>query len=194
MKKLTFFAVSLLAVFCVFSLFAQQSSSSQASGPAGVILTHYAARAFTTGAIPKTDLDLIVQTGVRAPSARNLQPWHFTVVQNLNLAKKIVPQMVEGNALVVISAAGDSKTNAVEIIDCSLATQRIYLAAQALGYGSRIYTGPIDTINRNLKGELGLPRNHSAIAVVRIGRVEGRPDAVSAASARKAASEVVTYK
>ncbi|MDR1858423.1 MAG: nitroreductase family protein [Treponema sp.] len=186
--KRTVFAVLLFAALCVFSLPAQSENR------AGVMLSHYSTRAFATGAIPRADLELIVQTGVRAPSAVNRQPWHFTVVQDLELAKRIVPQTVEGNVLIIISAAGDSKTNTREIIDCALATQSVYLAAQALGYGSRIYTGPIDALNRNLKNEVGLPRNHSAVALVRIGRVEGNVDATSAASGRKAASDVVTYK
>jgi nitroreductase len=84
----------------------------------------------------------------------------------------MVAQSVEGNVIIVISAAGDGKTNNVQILDCALAVQSIYLAAQALGYGSRIYTGPMDNINRNLKAELGLPNGHNAIALVRIGRIE----------------------
>jgi nitroreductase len=189
MKKLALFIMSALAIFCVNCLFAQQNQNST-----GVIGSHYAARSFVAGAIPKADLDQIVLAAVRAPSARNAQPWHFTVVQNLTLAKKIVPQTVEGNVLIVVSAAGDGKTNGVEILDCALAVQSIYLAAQALGHGSRIYTGPINEVNQKLKGELGLPGGHNAIAIVRIGRVDKSADTVSGASPRKSADSVVTYK
>jgi len=169
-------------------------SAQQAPDPAGVIINHYAARAFTAGAVPKADLDLILQAGVRAPSARNLQPWHFTVVQNIDLAKKIIAQTIDGNVLIVISAAGDSKTNYVEIIDCSLATQSIYLQAQSLGYGSRIYTAPIDNLNKNYKKDLGLPVGYSAVAVVRVGKIDKNTDAVSSASPRKAAETMINYK
>ena len=186
--KRTIFAVLVFALFCAFSLPAQSDNR------AGVILNHYSPRNFATGTIPKADLELIVQTGVRAPSASNRQPWHFTVVQNLELAKKIIPQTVEGNVLIIISTVGDGKTNTREIIDCALATQSIYLAAQALGYSSRIYTSPIDAFNRNLRNETRLPRDHTAIAIVRIGRVETAVDATSSASSRKDTSEVVTYR
>ena len=176
---------ALLAVLCVFSLSAQDASR------AAVMLNHFAARNFTTGAIPRADLDIIIQAAVRAPSASNRQPWFFTVVQNMDLAKKIVPQIVEGNVLIIVSTEG---TTDREILDCALATQNIYLAAQALGYGSRIHTGPIDSLNRTLKGELGLPANRNAVALIRIGRLAENADAASAASARKAAGETVTYK
>jgi nitroreductase len=158
------------------------------------IINHYAARNFTAGSIPRADLDLILQAGIRSPSAGNRQPWHFTVVQNQDLAKRIVSNNVEGNILIVISASGDGKTNVRQILDCALATESIYLAAQALGYGSRIYTGPIDSINQNLKADLGLPSGHSAVALIRVGRVAPGVDAVSAASSRNPAGGQVTYK
>jgi nitroreductase len=188
MKKQVIFIA--LAAFCVNILFAQQNSD-----PTGVITGHYAtgANAFIAGAIPKADLDRIILAGVRAPSARNGQPWRFTVVQNLALAKKMVAQTVDGNVIIVISSAGDGKTNGAEILDCALAVQSVYLAAQALGYGSRIYTGPMNDINKNLKTELGLPNGHNAVALVRIGRIN-KADAVSGASSRKSVDSVVTYK
>ncbi|MDR0635797.1 MAG: nitroreductase family protein [Treponema sp.] len=158
------------------------------------LITHYAARNnFTAGTISRGDIEKILTAGLRAPSASNRQPWHFTVVQNRDLSGRIVPNMPEGNILIVISASGDGKTNAREILDCGLATENIYLAAQSLGYGSRIYTGPMDTINNRFKTELGLPSGHSAVALVRVGRVE-KIDATSAASSRKNLNDMVTYK
>jgi nitroreductase len=165
----------------------------QANNPGlNAIVNHYAARNFVAGSIPRADLDLILQAGIRSPSASNRQPWHFTVVQSQDLAKRIVPNNVDGNVLIVVSASGDGKTNTRQILDCALATENIYLAAQALGYGSRIYTGPIDSLNQNLKAALGLPSGYSAVALVQVGRVAPGVDAVSAASARNPAS--VDYK
>ncbi|MDR0584562.1 MAG: nitroreductase family protein [Treponema sp.] len=190
MKKYLFAFVILSMGMGALSIFAQQA------GPAGVIINHYAANnnQFVAGTIPGADLDRIVQAGVRAPSAGNRQPWHFTVVQDLTLVKKIVPQAVNGNVLIVISAEGGGKINGAQIIDCALAAESVYLAAQALGYGSRIYTGPIDSINRSLKSDLGLPVGHSAVVLVRAGRISAGIDAVSAASSRRSANDLVTYK
>ena len=186
MKKIFFLAMVL--PFLLTPVFSQQN------GAANLILNHYAARNFATGAIPSADLDTIVKAGIRAPSAGNRQNWHFTVVQTFDLAKQIVSDAVSGNVLIVVSAPGDGKTNGVQILDCALAVQSIYLAAQALGYGSRIYTGPIDTVNSKFKSQLGLSSGYSAVALVRVGRLQGQVDAVSAASSRKNADELVTYK
>jgi nitroreductase len=151
-------------------------------------------RNFASGAISKADLDKIVQAAIRSPRASNRQTWHFTVVQNQSLANQIVPNLPDGNILIIISGPGDGKTNGTAILDCALATESIYLAAQALGLGSRIYTGPIDTVIAKLKTELGLPNGYSAVSLVRIGRLPPGTDATSAASSRKSTDAVVNYK
>jgi hypothetical protein len=63
-----------------------------------------------------------------------------------------------------------------------------------MGYGARIYTGRNDWLNSNLKAELGLPANHSVVALVRIGKVNSWVDGVSGASARKKPGDIVTYR
>jgi nitroreductase len=189
MKNRVFFTGFLLLLAPVF--LAAQDASSPGLNP---IINHFAARNFAPGAVTRAELDLIIQAAIRAPSAANRQPWHFTVVRNPDLAKQIVPQVVDGNVLIVISAQGDGKTNGGQILDCALAAQSVYLAAQALGLGSRIYTGPIDALNRNLKDKLDIPANQNAVVLVRVGRLAAGIDAVSAASARNPAERLVTYK
>jgi nitroreductase len=189
MKK-TFVFFIVLLISCVSFLPAQNRNDSAVN----TIINNFAASNYSSASVTRAELDLIIQAGIRAPSARNAQPWHFTVVQTQALAKKLIPQVTDGNVLIVVSAAGDGKTNGAVILDCGLAVQSMYLAAQALGLGSRIYTGPIDTINRNFKGDLGLAENVSAIAVIRIGKLPANVNAVSSASSRNSADRIVTYK
>ena len=184
MKRIIF-TIGFLAIAAVFAN-AQDSAIK-------TITDHFASSKYLSVPVTQAELDQIIQAAVRSPSARNRQSWHFTVVQNADLAKQIISNVTNGNVLIVVSAPGDGKTNNTEILDAALATQSIYLAAQAIGLGSRIYTGPVDAVNKNLKTALGLPSGYSAVAVVRIGKVE-KVDAVTAASSRKKVSEVVTYK
>jgi nitroreductase len=189
MKRTTAFAVLVFGFVLPAMLVAQEAKSG-----VDIILNHYAARNFIPGAIPKTDLDRIVQAGVRAPSAGNGQPWLFTVVQTKSLLSKIMPNVADGAVIIVISGANADGSSRV-VLDCALATESIYLAAQSLGYGSRIYTGrTVEGVNRNLKGELGIPSSNGVVAVVRIGRAAPDADAVSAASPRKPSNDVVSYK
>jgi nitroreductase len=200
MKKSIIIAIAVCAAFYACSrpatVVVEEAVSVQnvTADGAGVILGHYSTRNFIAGAIPEADLDTILRTGVRAPSAANRQPWHFTVVKDLELAQKIIPATVDGNVIIVISAEGDGKTNTREVIDCSLAVQSMYLAAQSLGYGSRIYTGPIANLNGNLKGDLGIPDSSNAVVAVRIGKFDTEADAVTGASARNPADSMITYK
>ena len=189
MRKLLmgFFLFSILGASCLSA----QGTDNPALKP---IINNFGARNYAAGQITKAELDQIIQAGIRAPSANNRQPWHFTVVQNEALAKRIISQATEGNILIVISGSGDNKTNGAVVLDCGLATQSIYLAAQALGLGSRIYTGPVDTINSRFKSELDLPSGYNAVAVVRIGRLPAGVDAVSSASSRSNAEQKVNYK
>ncbi|MHC6202396.1 nitroreductase family protein [Breznakiellaceae bacterium SP9] len=158
------------------------------------IVNHYAARNFVEGQVTRAQIDKIIEAGRHAPSANNRQPWLFTVVQSKNVANNIVPSMPDGNILIVVSARGDGRTNGSEILDCGLAAQSIYLEAQGLGLGSRIYTGPISNVNAKYKNALGLPADYNAIVLIRVGKVDAGIDAISAASARKPLDSVVTFK
>ena len=119
MKK-SFIALLIGAVLCVISLPAQDAATRDGIARLGAILNNFSPRAnFAAGSIPREHLDLIVQSGVRASSAGNRQPWFFTVVQDLSLAQRIIPQAVQGNVVIVIST---DVTTTREIIDCALAT------------------------------------------------------------------------
>jgi len=179
-------------ILCVFILTAVFAWAQNNAGVRAII-NHYGGRNYLAGPVNQSDLDQIIQAGIRAPSAGNRQPWHFTVVQNMDLARRIIPNVTDGNVLIVISAPGDGRTNGAQILDCGLAAQSMYLAAQALGLGSLIYTGPVEAVNRTLKSDLSLPEGHSVVVIVRVGRIQ-QVDAASAASRRNAPENVVTYK
>ena len=140
-------------------------------------------------------MDIIVQAGLRAPSAGNRQPWLFTVVQNEALIREIHPQAVAGNVLIVVSGAGDGRTNGVVILDCALAAQSMFFAAQALGLGARQYTNnALITRTNNLKAQLGIPDDHNAIIVTQFGRLPPGVDVISSASPRANPETKVIYR
>ena len=157
------------------------------------MLNNYAARDFVAGEIDQSCIDRILECGVKSPSARNNQGWHFTVVRSADVSKKIIPNMPEGNILIIISIPEQRNQNTAAVLDGGLATENIYLAALALGLGSRIYTGPVGAAN-NIKGELGFPASYEALAVVRIGQVKSVTDGISGASSRKDMDSIVNYK
>lgn len=180
----------LLVLFVSPVLFSQ----SQSTDIANFISSAYSYKTFTTAPVDPKDLELILHCGVRAPSARNGQPWHFTVIKDLETMKSIVPDALEGNILVIISGLDQGDRAAAVAFDCALATENMYLAAQSLGLGSHIYSGPIANLNAKYKAFVGIPTGYLAVAILRIGNREQKADAVSSASQRKTESDFVTYQ
>jgi nitroreductase len=67
--------------------------------------------------------------------------------------------------------------------DNGLAMQNMFLAAQALGLGTRMYMRPLQNLNANLLNRLEAPEGYRAIILLRIGHI-AEVDAVTQASPR----------
>ena len=193
MKK-TCFVLILILVFGL-SLLSAQTANDPAIRP---IINNFSANnntGFSTQPLSNAEIDLIVQAGWRSPSAGNRQPWLITVIHNLNLMQQILPQASAGNILVVVSGdLSDAARKDAVILDCGLTAQSMFLAAHALGLGARQFTsGAIINRANGLKGELGIPAEHSTIIVTRIGKLSTGADAVTAPSARANINDKVRH-
>ena len=188
MKKLSLIA---LALVMVGSLFAYGQAND--NEVIDTLLTAYSPRAFTTQQVSDTDIDQIVKSGIKAPSARNSQPWKFTVVTNTELCAKMIPQAGEGEVIIVVSGPDNEQMLASTSYDCALATENMFIAATALGLGARIYTGPVGTVNSTLKDSLNIAEGYRVIALLRVGHVDPSVDATTAATPRNDAAETVNY-
>jgi nitroreductase len=159
-----------------------------------VILSSYSAKMFTSEPVSDQNLDLILKCGIKAPSARNNQLWKFTVVRDTAIIGRIVRNYVPGNVLIIVSGSESAQQSSSVDFDCGLATENMYVAAQSLGLGAHIYTGPVGNINSTMKQILEIPEGYRVVDVLRIGSIDRNVDAVTAASARKKMEEVVIYK
>lgn len=105
------------------------------------ILSRRSVREFTDRRIADEDLALIAKCAVNAPSARNQQKWHFTVVHDSKAISSLAKAVGAGDgycfyspdALIIASAARDYTFGTQ---DCACALENIFLAAHALGIGS----------------------------------------------------------
>jgi nitroreductase len=159
-----------------------------------LILSSYSNRQFTEDPVPDHHIDLILQCGIKAPSARNSQLWKFTVVKNSDLMNQIVRDITPGNILIVVSGQEGDQPGINVDFDCALATENMFVAAESMGLGAHIYGSPVANINDTMKGALGIPEDYRAVTVLRIGSIDTGVDAVSAASARKSLEDVVIYR
>jgi nitroreductase len=179
----------------LIALLAAGQLKGQSSGNAVVdaILSGYSVRNYTTLPVTDKQLDLILKCGIKAPSANNRQPWKFTVIRDDSSMKEIIKDVTMGNVLIVVSGVEPQPGGRTPDFDCGLATQSMFIAAEGLGLGARIYGSPVGNINAK-REVFQIPAGYKAVMVLRIGNIDKGVDAVSAASARKIQDEVVNYK
>jgi len=121
------------------------------------LLKRRSVRSYKAEQIKESELQTIIEAGLFAPSARNQQPWHFTVVQNKEILGKIntiIQQIflnsgIEGyverakaenfspfyHAPTLIIVSADESAVAPHQ-DGALALGNLFLAAHALDIGS----------------------------------------------------------
>lgn len=176
----------ILSLLLCFSVYGQNATNEVIN----TILNGYSVRAYSSEPVSDQDIELIIDCGVKAPSARNTQGWKFTVIKNQDLVGQIVHNATPGNVVIIISGPESAERGMSVNFDCALATENMFIAAKSLGLGARIYTGPIGDVNAK-KPDFQIPEGYRAVAALRIGHLDKTVDAVSAASSRKAKAELV---
>ncbi len=186
-------AKSVLLLFALLITSGQLSNAQSSGNPViDQLLSAWSPRNFTAEPVTDQQTDLILKCGIKAPSARNNQPWHFTVVKNEAIMKEIIPDVAAGNVLIVISGKV-TETGGTPDFDCGLATENMFIAATSLGLGARIYGSPV-TAARNISEKLQVPAGYKPVIILRVGNIEKSTDAVSGATPRKTMEEVVNFQ
>ncbi len=156
------------------------------------ILNGYSPRNFNTVPVTDQQLETILKCGIKAPSARNNQPWRFTVIREEADMKMIINNVVAGNVLIIVSGAETNQTGVTVDFDCALATHSMFVAAEGMGLGARIYGGPVSSVVEKKK-EFQVPDGFKPVIILRIGNIDKSVDAVSAATSRKNYEELVNF-
>lgn len=153
------------------------------------IYTRRSVRAFLENKqIPREQLEIIADVARYAPSGMNRQEWHFTVVQNKTLVKKLAKVITEeldrgpdycfygADTLIITSAPRDAKY-AVE--DCACALENMFLAAHSLGIGSvwiNQLKGICDVPSvRAVLDELNIPADNICNGIAALGYAKDSP-------------------
>jgi nitroreductase len=158
-------------------------------------------RRFRPDPVPSAVLDRLIEAARWAPSAGNLQPWHFYVVTASDrrrcLAEAALRQDFVAAAPVCIVVCAEPERSASRyrergrflycLQDTAAATQNILLAATAAGLGS-CWVGAFD--EARVSACLGIPDWRVPVALVPLGyparETENRPQ-------RRDTEEIVTY-
>jgi nitroreductase len=156
-------------------------------------------RQFLDQAVPDNILCELLDVARWTGSARNLQPWHFIVIQDMAQLREI-SQINDrigwvADAPLAIAVVLDGDKAITEYFDEGRVTERILVAARLLGLGGG--TAWFDEPAQQARGRqiLGVPDGYIAKSVVVLGYPKSfddpRPNA--AASGRKPLAEIVGH-
>lgn len=153
-------------------------------------------RSYVTSEVEPGTLRTILEAAIWAPSAGNLQPWEFVVVDDRGIMKQLARAslsqmwMAEASAIIAVCADTD-RTGAIygergrrlyAIQDSAAATQNILLASYSLGLGT-CWVGAFyeEEVRRILK----LPTNVRPLALITVGQAGEAPSPPSRRSLRE---------
>ena len=126
-------------------------------------------REYTGEAIPKKDLEAIVDAGRLAASGNNRQPWDFIVVterETIDQLKKAAQWMDKAGAIIGVVM---DPTSRWWVEDGSAAVENMLIAATALGYGSCWLEGYTLQREVEFKEVLEVPAEKRLLTLVPIG-------------------------
>ena len=191
MKKLVFaMATALLALGACSTQGTEENKDAATvdNGQAAIenIMTRTSIRQYKDQPVEQEKIDIMLKAAMAAPTAVNLQPWHFIVITD----KPTIDQLSgkrPTNAPLLIAVCGDTdKTSTPDgkmklpdfwVEDVSAATENLLLAAHALGLGA-VWTGVYPAMERvaEVANVLNCPQNIVPVAVVRIGYPDEAPE------------------
>lgn len=165
-----------------------------------LVRTRRSIRAFEAADISTETLARLLEAARWAPSAGNLQPWHFVVVKNKNIRESLVkeayglswlsqaPVLIVVCALSEISAGryGERGKNLYCLQDTAAAVQNILLAAKNEGLGS-CWVGAFD--EKACATILGLSDNMRPVVMIPL----GIPAQEGSGAKRKPLAEITDY-
>ncbi len=141
-------------------------------------------RDFTDEPVPRALIDVILQTGIHAPSGHNMQTWQFTILRDvgeIQRLKEVTARVAaaskvyfygfnEPKALILVS--NDRRSHFKEV-DSACAAENMMLAAHSFGLGS-VWINALGPISdepeiRALLDEYGIPKQHTVIATLAMG-------------------------
>ena len=151
-----------------------------------VIMTRRSIRKFKPDPVKREDIMTILDAGRMAPSAGNLQPCHFVVVEDPGVKAEVrqaaLGQELIGSAPVIIAVCvepersshyGDIGRNYFCLLDAANATENMLLAAHALGYGACWVGGFLQSA---VKEVLGLPEDVHVVSLIPLGIADEKPE------------------
>ena len=142
------------------------------------IMARRSIRKYLDKPVEHEKLEAVALAGINAPSAMNRQNWAVRIIEDQKLMADVKGQTRNAPNLICVSAPADGRFD----LDAGLLGENMMLAAQALGLGTCIQTGPIRFLTTDEKAKafrdsLDIPEGYKLLFVISIGYPDEQPDA-----------------
>ena len=149
-------------------------------------------REFSEQAIPREKIEVIVDAGRRAPTARGIQPWEFVAVLDKTKLAQLAKACENGRFIkdascCVVVFCRDTK---YYLEDGCAATENMLLAATDLGIASCWVAGDKKPYCQKIKGMLGVPETLKLVSMIAL----GYPRSQSPVHNKRSIKEVLHWK
>ena len=146
-----------------------------------VIKKRRSIRRYTNDPMTDEDVMALLEAAMAAPSADNLQPWEFIVVDDGDLRRKLAEthpwsSMCAGAPVVFVICANDRRSKHW-VEDASAATENLLLCATGRDLGA-VWVGiyPNQESEKHVRATLGIPSAMRVLCMVPVGHpAEERP-------------------
>lgn len=135
-------------------------------------------RSYVSDPVTNEELRTILEGARLAPSASNIQPWHFIIIKDAETRGKIAKGCRYGKFLsespVVIIACGNKHASSHwYVVDTAIALEHVVLAATALGLGT-CWIGLFN--EQEIRALVNLPAHFEIIALLALGYPREKTD------------------
>ena len=169
------FLFCLLAMMGVLTLSAQNVNENEVINN---IMARRSIRKYLDKPVEHEKLEAVALAGINAPSAMNRQNWAVRIIEDQKLLADVKDKCRNAPNLICVCAPADGRFD----LDAGLMGQNMMLAAQSLGLGTCIQTGPIRFLTTDEKAKafrdsLDVPEGFKLLYVIAIGYPDEKPDA-----------------
>ena len=172
MKRMLF---CLMAMMGVLTLSAQSINENEVINN---IMARRSIRKYIDKPVEHEKLEAVALAGINAPSAMNRQNWAVRIIEDQKLLADVKDMCRNAPNLICVCAPADGRFD----LDAGLLGENMMLAAQTLGLGTCIQTGPIRFLTTDEKAKafrdsLDIPEGYKLLYVISIGYPDEQPNA-----------------
>ena len=142
------------------------------------IMSRRSVRKYLDKPVEHKKLETVALAGINAPSAMNRQNWAIRIIEDQKLMADVKDMCRNAPNLICVCAPTDGRFD----LDAGLLGENMMLAAQSLGLGTCIQTGPIRFLTTDEKAKafrdsLDIPEGYKLLYVISIGYPDEQPEA-----------------